>query len=53
MKDWLQNFAYRIEMRWWLFAVAGLTTLLIAVVTISFQTIRAAMSNPVKNIRNE
>ncbi|HTF27521.1 MAG TPA: FtsX-like permease family protein, partial [Flavitalea sp.] len=53
MNDWLQNFAYRIRIHWWLFIAAGSAALMIALITISFQTIRAAMANPVKNLRNE
>ena len=53
MNDWLQSFAYRIEIHWWLFAAAGAMALLIAVITISFQTIRAAMGNPARNMRSE
>jgi len=53
MNDWLQNFAYRIRIHWWLFIAAGFAALMIALITISFQTIRAAMANPVKNLRNE
>lgn len=53
MNDWLQNFAYRIEIHWWLFVAAGFMALFIAVITISFQTIRAAMANPVKNMKSE
>ena len=53
MKDWLQNFAYKIDIRWWVFAVAGVASVLIALVTVSVQTIRAALSNPVDSLRNE
>ena len=53
MNKWLQDFAYRIELSWWIFAVAGLAALLIALVTVSFQAIRAAISNPVKSLRTE
>ena len=50
---WLQNFAYRIPIRWWMFVVAGLASLLIALITISFQAVKAARSNPVKSLRTE
>lgn len=51
MRQWLQEFAYRISLSWWLFAVAGAAALLVALVTVSFQAIRAARVNPVKNLR--
>jgi putative ABC transport system permease protein len=50
---WLQNFAYRIDIHWWVFALAALLTLIIAMVTVSFQGIKAAISNPVKSLRTE
>jgi len=53
MNKWLQNFAYRVQVSWWIFAVAGLIALLIALVTVSFQAIKAAVSNPVKSLRTE
>lgn len=53
MQKWLDNFAYRIEVEWWMFALAGLTALVIAFLTVSFQSIRAALSNPVKSLRSE
>ena len=53
MHTWLQNFAYRISIQWWVFAIAGLLAAVIALATISFQAVRAAMSNPVKSLRNE
>ncbi|HVE60836.1 MAG TPA: ABC transporter permease, partial [Chitinophagaceae bacterium] len=49
MNKWLQDFAYRINISWWVFAMAGLFAVVIAFVTISFQALRAATSNPVKN----
>jgi putative ABC transport system permease protein len=51
--NWLQNFAYRISVDWWMFAIAGSIAILIALITISFQTIKAAIANPVKNLRTE
>jgi putative ABC transport system permease protein len=53
MKSWLQGFAYRVEMSWWMFLFAGLAALLIAMLTISLQAIKAATSNPVKSLRTE
>lgn len=53
MHQWLQDFAYRITISWWIFALAGITALLIAIVTVSFQAIKAAVANPVKNLRSE
>jgi putative ABC transport system permease protein len=53
MHNWLQNYAYRIGINWWVFAMAGLIALLIAMATISFHAIRAALANPVKSLRTE
>ncbi len=53
MNRWLLDFAYRIHIDWWVFAVAGLMAILIAVITISFQAIKAAVANPVKSLRTE
>jgi ABC-type antimicrobial peptide transport system permease subunit len=53
MHKWLQNYAYRTSINWWVFVVAGLLALLIALITISFQSIRAAVANPVKSLRTE
>jgi putative ABC transport system permease protein len=53
MNKWLQSFAYRIDISWWVFAVAGFSALLIALLTVSFQAIKAALSNPVKSLRTE
>ncbi|HUS01989.1 MAG TPA: FtsX-like permease family protein, partial [Chitinophagaceae bacterium] len=53
MHTWLQDFAYRINISWWVFIVAGLLSALIALFTISFQAIKAAVSNPVKSLRTE
>jgi putative ABC transport system permease protein len=53
MNKWLQDFHYRINIQWWIFVLAGVLALLIAFVTISFQTIRAARANPVKSLRTE
>ncbi|MFY0686203.1 MAG: ABC transporter permease [Cyclobacteriaceae bacterium] len=51
--QWLGNFAYRIDFQWWIVAVAGCSLLVIAIITISFQTIKAAKSNPVEVLRSE
>jgi len=53
MHQWLQDFAYRIDIGWWIFLVAGVLALLIALATISFQAISAALANPVKSLRSE
>jgi putative ABC transport system permease protein len=53
MHQWLQNFAYRITISWWMFALAGLGAILIALITVSFQSIKAALANPVKSLRSE
>ncbi|HEY4875575.1 MAG TPA: FtsX-like permease family protein, partial [Puia sp.] len=53
MNKWLQSFAYRINMSWLVFAIAGFTALLIALLTVSFQSIKAAIANPVKSLRTE
>jgi putative ABC transport system permease protein len=53
MHSWLQGFAYRVEISWWVFLVAGMTALLIALLTVSFQAIRSALANPVKSLRAE
>jgi len=53
MNKWLQSFAYRVHISWWIFFVAGLTALLIALLTVSFQAIKAAIANPVKSLRTE
>ena len=53
MNQWLNNFAYRINVAWWMFVAAGLGALFIALVTVSFQAIKAAIANPVKSLRTE
>jgi putative ABC transport system permease protein len=50
---WLKGFAYRVPVYWWIFAVAGLLAALIAIVTVSFQAIKAALANPVNSLRSE
>jgi len=53
LNKWLQDFAYRINISWWIFVLAGFSALLIAVLAVSFQAIKAAVSNPVKSLRTE
>ncbi len=53
MNKWLQSFAYRINISWWMFALAGCIAIFIALVTVSFQSIKAAIANPVKSLRTE
>jgi putative ABC transport system permease protein len=53
MNKWLQEFAYRIGISWWVFLMAGITAIFIELVTISFQAIKAAIANPVKSLRTE
>ena len=51
--NWLQEFAYRIEITWWMFALAGGLALIIALITVSIQAIKTAMANPVESLRYE
>jgi putative ABC transport system permease protein len=53
MYKWLQDFAYRINIQWWVFLIAAAAALLIALATVSFQAIKAALANPVKSLRSE
>ena len=53
MGKWLQDYAYRVNIEWWVFALAGLATIVIASMTISYQAIKAALMNPVKTLRSE
>jgi putative ABC transport system permease protein len=53
MHQWLKGFAYRVTLSWWMFALAGMVAVLIALVTVSFQAIRAAVTNPVRSLRSE
>jgi len=53
MKLWLQDFVYRIDINWWIFPIAGLIALIIALLTVSFQAIKAALTNPVTSLRSE
>ncbi len=51
--QWLQEFAYHIEVKWWVFALAGISAILIALLTVSYQAIRAAVANPVESLHSE
>jgi ABC-type antimicrobial peptide transport system permease subunit len=53
MYKWLQNYTYRIEIQWWVFALAGFLSVLIALLTVSYQSIKAAVANPAKSLRAE
>lgn len=53
MNEWLQGYTYRIDVEWWVFVAAGVLSMLIALLTVSYQAIKAAMSNPVKCLRTE
>jgi putative ABC transport system permease protein len=53
MNKWLQNFVYRTEIKWWFFLVAGLTVLIVTLVTVSLHSLRAATRNPVEALRYE
>jgi len=53
MHKWLQGFAYKVNVGWWMFAIAGVLSIVIALLTVSFQAIKAALTNPVKSLRSE
>ncbi|QEC52468.1 putative ABC transport system permease protein [Anseongella ginsenosidimutans] len=53
MQKWLEDFAYHVDIHWWMFALAGLLAVLIALLTVSFQSIKAALVNPVNSLRSE
>jgi putative ABC transport system permease protein len=53
MSRWLQDFAYRITISWWIFTLAGVAALVVALVTVSIEAIKSAMTNPVKSLRSE
>jgi ABC-type antimicrobial peptide transport system permease subunit len=53
MSTWLKNYPYRISIQWWVFALAGALSFLIALITISYQSVRAAIANPVTSLRSE
>jgi putative ABC transport system permease protein len=53
MHNWLQDYTYHVEIQWWIFLLAGILTVLIAIITVSYQAIKAAIANPVKSLRSE
>jgi putative ABC transport system permease protein len=53
MNKWLQDFVYRIDLAWWIFLLAGVIALFIALATVSLQAVKAALTNPIKNLRSE
>ncbi len=53
LSDWLKKYEYRQEIEWWYFAVAGVSALLIALLTVSYQAIKAGLVNPVKSLKSE
>jgi putative ABC transport system permease protein len=53
MKNWLNDFAYRIQIQWWMLLLTGVIALLIALITVSYQSIKAALMNPVKSLKSE
>ena len=53
MYNWLQNYTYRTTLSWWIFAATGIGALLITLLTVSFQAVKAAIANPVKSLRTE
>ena len=53
MSKWLHGFAYRIQLEWWFFAIAGTLAIMIALGTVGYQSLKAATSNPVKSLRSE
>ncbi len=53
LNNWLQSYQYRVGIHWWVFAIAGILAMLIALTTVSFQAIKAALTNPVKSLRSE
>jgi putative ABC transport system permease protein len=53
MNKWLQNFVFKIDLSWWIFIVGGIASIIIALISVSFQAIKAAMANPVKSLRTE
>lgn len=53
MNNWLDNFAYRVNLEWWIFALAGVAAVLTAFLAVSFQSVKAALSNPIESLRSE
>lgn len=53
MNKWLSDFAYRIEIKWWMFAATGISAVVVALLTVGFHAVKAAVANPVKSLRSE
>jgi putative ABC transport system permease protein len=53
MNRWLESFAFRIQVSWWVFVIAGLLTITVALLTVTLQAVKAAIANPVKSLRSE
>jgi len=53
MNSWLDNFAYKIDLHWWIFALAGISAAIIALATVGFHAVKASIANPVKSLRTE
>jgi len=53
MNNWLKDFEYRVNIQWWVFLMAGVMVMVLTLLTVSIQAIRAAMANPVKSLRTE
>jgi putative ABC transport system permease protein len=53
MTEWLENFAYKVSLSWWMFALAALLSIFIAIITINYQSIKAATRNPIDSLRYE
>jgi putative ABC transport system permease protein len=53
MDHWLKDFAYKINLQWWMFILAGMMAVIIALLTVSYQSFKAAMVNPIRNLRTE
>ncbi len=53
MNKWLADFAYRVDIQWWMFVLAGVAAIVVALITVSFQAIKAALANPVDSLRSE
>ena len=53
LQRWLENFAHRTDLQWWVFALAGLVALLVALITVGVQSVKAALANPIESLRNE
>ena len=52
MQPWLEGFAYKIEIKWWVFALSGLLTMVVSILTVSWQSIKAALMDPVRSLRS-